>query len=929
MVESERRWTYHARIAATVIAALVLAACGGRSSDELVAAAQQHLAEGRPKAAAIELKNALQIDASSAKARFLLGQALLNSGDAAGAEVELERAAALGYPLEQVAPPLARALIELKEYKKLITRLGSSRFADAQVHAEVETLVGEALLAESRFADAGESAALALRLQPGYEPAVLLQARVMAASKQTAAAVKRLQSHLATAPKDAKSWKLLGELILVDSGDRAASINAFQQAAKAEPKMLDAYETLVSLHLLNGDLPSAQGAVDAARKAAPGDPRVRFFEAQMAFARNDFMAVRERLAPLLQRAATDLNLLRLAGAAEFKLGALSRAEQLLGQALVRGPAVLEIRQLLGEVYVKLGQGAKALEVLAPSLSEHAVNPEALALGGQAAMLAGERRLSLKYFEQALRLRPDDAVLRASVAVARMATGKNPAAVADLRRIAAADKGSSVDMALITALWQLKDYGAALKAVDALEGKMPNSPIVPNLRGQIQLRQNDAAASRQSFELALKRDADFLPAAIKLAEIDLAEGKAATARERFEDLIRRDVRNMPARLALAHFVARAGGKTDEVASLLNAAITADPAAAAPRLALIQFLSERNELKTAVAAAQAAVAALPASAEMQLRLGQILMSAGDLRQAISVFGKLAQQRPDLIAGHLGQADALIQAKEHDAAARSLQRALEIDPSSGVAQRMQVDNALRQRRFDVALEVAAKVVKQRPNSAEGLLLQGDVYTAQKNMEGAIAAYRKATQMPDAGPAAIRLHRSLLLAKKSGDAAQFADAWRGKQAEDTGFAMYLADSALANGDFASAERRYGEVLARAPEHPLALNNLAWLLAKQNKAGAVAMARRAEKQAPGQPTVIDTLAMALSSEQQHKPALEMQMRLVAAFPENHAFRLNLARILLKVGAKSEAIEELERLERVGPAFTGQPEVKRLLGRSS
>jgi putative PEP-CTERM system TPR-repeat lipoprotein len=904
--------------------ALTLTGCVGKSSDELIATAKQHRAEGRPKSAVIELKNALQADPKSAEARFQLGLVLLDSGDVAGAEIELERALALKYSEPMVAPPLARAMLAQKKYDEVVSRFKSMRFEDPKLAAEVETLVGEALLGDQRFADAGQSASLAQRHLTGYGPALRLQARVMAASGKSLDAVQLLETHVASAPQDAESWRLLGELTLVARGDRQAAMRAFKAAADARPEMIEAYETMIALHFLENDLDAAQRALDAARKAKPNDPRVHYFDAQLAFARGDYAATRELLAPLLMASSTDLNLLRLAGATELKLGALSKAEHNLNLALSRAPEVLELRRLLGEVYIRLGQGPKALEVLAPALTPTSPDADALALGGQAAMLVGDKARSLQYFERALKLRPDDAVLRASASVARLAAGQGVPALADLRRIAAGDKGTAVDMALITALWQRRDFSAALTAVDALEAKQPDSPIGANLRGQIQLRQKALVEARKSFELALSRDPEFVPAALLLADLDLMDDQPDAARGRIEAIIKRDSRNMMAHLALVNLVQRIGGDKDEVISLLQAAVAADTTAEAPRLTLVDFLLAGGEFKAAVASAQSAVAALPLSTELPFKLGQAQLLAGELRQAIGSFGSLTQQRPDLIRGHLGHAEALFAAKEYDAAWRSLQRAAEIDANSVVVRRMQVAVALAQKRPEPALEAARKVIAQRPSDAEGYSLKGDVELSHKNLAAAIASYRKATTLFGPGSASIKLHRTLLRAKKSTDAIQFADSWVDSHAKDVAFAMYLGDSALANGDLPSAERRYRRVLAQQPQHSMALNNLAWLLASQNKSGAVAMARQAVALAPGQATYLDTLATALSREKEHREAIEVIKKVVANNPDQAAYRLNLARIHLNAGDKSSARDELEQLERLGRGFSGQDEVKRL-----
>ena len=75
-----------------VTAALVLSACQGDSAENLLASAKTHIQKKDMKSAAVQLKNALQVNAGMAEARFLLGEILLDNGDTVGAQLELNKA---------------------------------------------------------------------------------------------------------------------------------------------------------------------------------------------------------------------------------------------------------------------------------------------------------------------------------------------------------------------------------------------------------------------------------------------------------------------------------------------------------------------------------------------------------------------------------------------------------------------------------------------------------------------------------------------------------------------------------------------------------------------------------------------------------------------------------------------------------------------
>src|SRR5262249_276040 len=89
-----RRSLTSAGFAALLVVGL-LAGCGKQSPEAQVASARQYLAKNDRTAAIVELRNALQQNPDLAEARFLLGKALLDNEDYAGAQKELRRAKAL------------------------------------------------------------------------------------------------------------------------------------------------------------------------------------------------------------------------------------------------------------------------------------------------------------------------------------------------------------------------------------------------------------------------------------------------------------------------------------------------------------------------------------------------------------------------------------------------------------------------------------------------------------------------------------------------------------------------------------------------------------------------------------------------------------------------------------------------------------------
>ncbi|WP_457326235.1 tetratricopeptide repeat protein, partial [Roseateles sp. P5_E11] len=76
---------------AVLVASVLLTGCWGPSAPQMVESGKARMQKAEYKAAVIEFKNALQKDASLVDARFWLGKALLETGDANGAWVELSK----------------------------------------------------------------------------------------------------------------------------------------------------------------------------------------------------------------------------------------------------------------------------------------------------------------------------------------------------------------------------------------------------------------------------------------------------------------------------------------------------------------------------------------------------------------------------------------------------------------------------------------------------------------------------------------------------------------------------------------------------------------------------------------------------------------------------------------------------------------------
>jgi putative PEP-CTERM system TPR-repeat lipoprotein len=918
-----------------VLAAIVGAGAfwlvGGPSEADMLASAKARFEANDPRAAVVELKSLLVAYPQSAQGRFLLGQALMRSGDPAAAEAELRRALDAGHPQDQVLPVLAAALMAQGKGSELSQSFGTVDLRDPAAACELKTQVATAHLEAGDLDAAEEAVTSALRSVPDDPQAQVVRARITAARGDSIAAGRMVDDLLARKPDVAEAWLLRGDLRVVQKGrdDQLAALEAYRKAASLQPDLVPAHAAALSILLAQRDLDGAKQQLASFEKALPGHPTAQYFQALLALQGGDVERGRQIAQQLLKGAPESPRLLVLAAQAELQSDSLALAEALLLKAVEAAPAAGPPRRMLAEVLLRRGQPSRALSAIEPLLAGNTSDADLLMLAGRAQLLSGNAAAAEASLARAAKLDPDNPRLRTMIALARLGHDPSEAALKDLEAIAKSDDDTSADLALISTRMRRREFDAALKAVDALAAKRPKSPVPDYLRGLIALQRSDTVAARKGFEAALAKEPGYLAAMNGLAALDIADGRPDAARARYLALVEREPGNSAALIALAELTKRTGGKGREVVALLDRAVKARPEDVSARIALIDETLDAGDLRSALAAAQAAVATHPNNFELLDRLGRTQVLVGSISQALITFNKMAAAQPKSALPFLRLADAYLADQKLTSAADAVRRAMAIDPRSVLAQRAGAIIAMRENRPTDALTIAKTMQKQYPAAAAGYFLEGEIELAQRQYDRAIAAYRQALTRPNSAEAAPRLHWALLGAKRSTEAERFAASWMHDHPGDVQFTFHLGDVASAENNPALAERHYREVLERQPENVPALNNVAMMLIRQGKPGAVAMAERALKQAPTNPSVLDTLAQSYAAENQVAKGIEVQVRAVALAPQAAGLRLNLAKLYLKTGDKGRARDELDVLAKLGSAYPAQAEVEQLRKRTS
>ena len=909
---------------ASLLAALI--GCGtGESDTKLIDSAKELIAKKDFSAAVVQLKNALAKNPESGEARFLLGKALLHTGNAVGALVELRKAEEAQTPDVLLAPEMARALLATGEASRVVGQYAQLSLADGRAAADLKTTLASAYLTNGNVELALSAASAALQALPDYAPALIVLARLDLGDGKLDNALAQLDNVLSREAGNEAAGLLKGEILLRAKRDPAGAIATYRAVGAANPQSVAVLAAVVETLLQQGQDAAARVEFEKLKKLSSQHPSTLYHQALFAFADKDYKTTREITERMLAVLPNDARVLALAGAAEFSSQRYTLAEGLLGRALKNAPGAAVTRQLLAQTYLRMGQPDRAVAALQPLLDSPQPDVSSLTLAGEAYLRAGDSKRSDAAFQRALKSAPDDTLVRTSVALAEIARGDSAPAMAKLEAIAKGDTTANADLALLSARWQRGDLKGALAAIDALERKLPNQAYPHTLRGRVLGGKGDLPGASASFEKALSLEPQDFAATAGLADMDYFAGRRDAARKRLDALVKANPKHVRARLALATLDTRMGVAEATVVAQLVDAVKADPSDPVGHLALVDRLLAGNDIQRAQAAAQDATAALPTDPQVMDALGRTHLAMGDNPRALTVLKALTSMQPKNPQHHVRLAEAYLAGKDSAAAMRTLRHALELDPENLPAQRNLALLLAAERRPQEGLVIARSIQKRLPQAASGFALEGELEAGSKNWPAAAAAYRLALQKAKTTDLAIKLHESLVAAGKAGEAERLAADWQKENPKDVIFTYQLGDAAVAAKNWPQADAMYRAVIAQQPGHAAAMNNLAWVMATRRQPGASAMAERAVALLPDRAALLDTLAFTLEVENQLPKAVETQKRAVQLDPRSPGLRLHLAQLLIKQGAKAEARAELDRLAQLGPQFEGQAEVTALL----
>jgi putative PEP-CTERM system TPR-repeat lipoprotein len=334
---------------------------------------------------------------------------------------------------------------------------------------------------------------------------------------------------------------------------------------------------------------------------------------------------------------------------------------------------------------------------------------------------------------------------------------------------------------------------------------------------------------------------------------------------------------------------------------------------------------GEKQKALTLAQKLQATYPGNPDVLNLLAQAQFSNGDKAGALETYNRLAALKPDSAPAQFQIAAMQMAMQNQPAAASALKKALALQPDYLDAQVALATLESAQGHHDQALAIARQIQKEKAKSPVGYELEGNLLMTQKKPDLAVNAFERAFAIAKTGPLMVKLHASLSLAGKGKAADMRLTQWLKEHPADIPARMYQAGIYLANQQNKAAIDQYQAVLQQNPNHVPALNNLAWLYQQEKDPRALEYAEKANKLAPDNPAILDTLGWMLVEQGNTTRGLPMLQKAASLAPEAAEIRYHFVLGLTKSGDKAKARKELESLLATGKTFPKIEEAKSLL----
>jgi len=909
----------------TCIAILGLSSCGNvdLTDTQYIQRAKDAQDQGDLRTSVIELKNALKQNPDNPEARWILGKIYVELGNGQAAEKELGRARDLGVDPIALVIPYGQSQLLQNKFSIVLDEVKPQASMSAHDQAIVQVLRGNAYLGEGALDEAGEALKKALSIQADMAAAFLGQGRLAIAQGNLETARDKVQQALAADPDSGESWSLMGDLERWQGNGEKAE----EAYGKAISHLnFDGSErfkrALVRIGL--DDKKGAEEDIQELKRSLPGLPAAHYAQGLLHFKDKQYGEARSSFEAALKKDPNYMPAIFYLGATNFVLANFEQAERHLAQFNSIFPHNDQAARLLGIIRLQNRDFGGALALLEKLLATSPEDVQLLNLVGNVHIGMGKTAKGLQYLNKAVELQPDSATTHAQIGLNLLIEGEQERGVSELNAAIELDPQLlQADVILVMSHLYSKQYQKAIDAAKRMREKLPESTLPLNLLAAVHIRKGDVGKAKELLRRVLEMEPGDPAASNSLAELALKEDDRVSARALYEAALHQHPGNLLTLMRLASLEADEG-KTEEGKRWLEQAMVANPNALQPRVLLSRYYVRFGEPAKALGTIQGVKDIYPNNPLLLIEMGTAQLGMQQAENAAVTFQRLLNRRPNSAGTHYYLAQAYGQMGGRQRVRDHLSQALAIDNSHWLSKIA----LARLEMHDGDLERAGHLVEEleldQPGEAEVLALKGELFVRNNRLPEAEEAYAEALKQMPSSHWTIRLAQLRWQAGDSEASKNLLRTWLAEHPEDMGARYALAEAYMLLDDKRPASDEFGKIVELSPNHAMALNNLAWLIRKDDPGQARKYAERALSQASNAPAVKDTLGMILLESGEAKRGLRLIQDASTAMPGDLDMQYHFALALSRTGDQQQAIKVLDALLQSKKAFVSRAEAEAL-----
>lgn len=874
--------------------------------------AEQMRAGGQLNEAIIELKNALQDEPDYGPGRRLLGVLYVETGNGAEAEKELLRARRLKVRETGIALPLAESLLLQREYQRLLDSVQPVSGMSMRDVAELRALRGEALLALGRQGEAEAAVKSAIATDPAAPRVQIADARIALAAKHPDLARQRLQTVLSAPlpqPVEHIARALLGDVETTARRLPQAAAAYDRAIATGRPHQALAIQLKRGLLRIDlGDLDGARADLTAVNARLPDLSLPHFGFGLIAYREGRYQDALGAFERALQRDAENADIHAKIAATRIALGQREMAVASLEKYLEQHPDSDPILRLLASIRLQQGDTAGAQKLLRHVLELHPDDGGVLDMLGAIALARGEARDGEPLLRRSVERDPESAGARYRLGLGLMSLGDRDSGLRELARATELQPGQErFEYALAFALLRSGQHAEAVAAAQRLQTLWPdrNEPLL--LEGIARAAALDTDGARAAFERILARTPGDPAASGGLANLDLQQGRPDQARARYRSVLERNPGHVATLLELASLELRLD-EPGAARQALEQAVAADARALEPRLRLARLLGREGRHPQVLGLLEAVRADHPDDPQLLALLGAAKTALGDTGGGRAAYRRLLDLDPKSVTALYGYAAACAAGSDDAGLRAALRPALAADPGNALAL------ALLARLQELAPSEAtgrawfAELEQALPDNRALLEFAGRRIEREKGLQPAALYYGELhRRQPHEQLWMLREYAIWKQAKETAQARSVLVDWLRWHPQDDTARAELSEMMLAAGQGADARAELERIVTDNPTRVSALNNLAWMLRKDDPRRALQLAERAVRLRP-EPRVLETLGEVLIAGNEYVRATEVLQYAALRAPQSPSIRYQLAVALAGQQRKDDARRLLKEL---------------------